>query len=111
VTICEQILQRNHNVIEVIHSCSASGFNSSPTLLYSDSELDSKAIIDKTNASQLILNKLLSPHILRSFLTTPVSWISCGFEHCMVLTVYGQVASWGYGASGCLGHGSYISYT
>ena len=29
----------------------------------------------------------------------------------MVLTVYGQVASWGYGASGCLGHGSYISYT
>ena len=29
----------------------------------------------------------------------------------MALTVYGTVASWGYGASGCLGHGNYISYT
>lgn len=29
----------------------------------------------------------------------------------MVLTVYGTVATWGYGASGCLGHGNYISYT
>jgi hypothetical protein len=29
----------------------------------------------------------------------------------MALTIYGTVASWGYGASGCLGHGNYISYT
>jgi alpha-tubulin suppressor-like RCC1 family protein len=25
--------------------------------------------------------------------------------------VFGTVASWGYGASGCLGHGNRISYT
>lgn len=46
-----------------------------------------------------------------SMVKTSVTWISCGFEHCIVLTVFGQVASWGYGASGCLGHGDYISYT
>jgi len=29
----------------------------------------------------------------------------------MALTLNGQVFTWGYGASGCLGHGNYISYT
>lgn len=24
--------------------------------------------------------------------------------------MFGTVASWGYGASGCLGHGNYVSY-
>lgn len=32
--------------------------------------------------------------------------ISCGFEHCLAL-VDGQVLSWGYGGSGCLGHSDY----
>ena len=54
---------------------------------------------------------MLSPSILRSFVCTPVTWISCGFEHCVALTSIGTVASWGYGASGCLGHGNYVSYT
>ncbi len=58
-----------------------------------------------------MLPLLLSDYILRSFVCTPVSWISCGFEHCLALTVYGTTASWGYGASGCLGHGNYVSYT
>mmetsp|Transcript_30046 Transcript_30046/g.29296 ORF Transcript_30046/g.29296 Transcript_30046/m.29296 type:complete len:99 (+) Transcript_30046:326-622(+) len=53
---------------------------------------------------------LISDYILRSFIHTPVTWISCGLEHCLALTVYGTVASWGYGASGCLGHGNYTSY-
>ena len=39
-----------------------------------------------------------------------MTWVSCGFEHCLALTVFGTVASWGYGASGCLGHGNFISY-
>jgi alpha-tubulin suppressor-like RCC1 family protein len=42
---------------------------------------------------------------------TPVRWLSCGFDHCVVLTKYGNIASWGYGASGCLGHGNYSSFT
>jgi len=58
-----------------------------------------------------VLAALLSPHILRSFVSTPVTWLSCGFEHCLALTVFGTAASWGYGASGCLGQGNYVSYT
>jgi alpha-tubulin suppressor-like RCC1 family protein len=94
-----------------MHACASTGFNCAPQILYSDNDGESKAFIDTSINSNIILNKLLSPHILRSFICTPVTWISCGFEHCMVLTVFGTVASWGYGASGCLGHGNYISYT
>lgn len=36
---------------------------------------------------------------------------SCGFEHCVAVTESGSVVSWGYGASGCLGHGNFTSYT
>lgn len=37
--------------------------------------------------------------------------LSCGFEHCTLLTSTGAVATWGCGASGSLGHGDYLSYT
>ena len=57
------------------------------------------------------MNSILNGPILRSFTCTPVAWLSCGFEHCAVLTVYGTVATWGYGGSGCLGHGSFASFT
>ena len=37
--------------------------------------------------------------------------ISCGVDHCIAVTSNGQVATWGYGGSGVLGHGNYVSYT
>jgi alpha-tubulin suppressor-like RCC1 family protein len=40
-----------------------------------------------------------------------ITWLTCGFEHCVVLTEQGKLASWGYGASGCLGHGDFTSFT
>jgi alpha-tubulin suppressor-like RCC1 family protein len=57
--------------------------------------------------------KMLTPEILSSFVSgiSPVKWISCGFEHCIAVTLSGRVVSWGYGASGSLGHANYISYT
>ena len=36
--------------------------------------------------------------------------LSCGFEHCIAL-INGQPWSWGYGGSGCLGHGAYETIT
>lgn len=36
--------------------------------------------------------------------------ICCGFEHVMVLLQEGLVATWGYGGSGCLGHGNYETF-
>lgn len=35
--------------------------------------------------------------------------MSCGFEHCLALFSSGECFSWGYGGSGCLGHGNYGS--
>ena len=46
---------------------------------------------------------------MRSFTRIPITWISCGFEHVLALTIFGSVSSWGYGSSGCLGHGDYVS--
>jgi alpha-tubulin suppressor-like RCC1 family protein len=36
--------------------------------------------------------------------------LSCGFEHCVCL-IDGAVWSWGFGGSGCLGHGKYETLT
>jgi len=36
--------------------------------------------------------------------------LSCGFEHCVCL-IGGDIWTWGYGGSGCLGHGNYQSLT
>ena len=36
--------------------------------------------------------------------------MSCGFEHCICL-IDNQAWSWGYGGSGCLGHGRYETLT
>ena len=55
--------------------------------------------------------QLLTDNILRSFAVSQVIQVSCGFEHCLALTASGCVVSWGYGASGSLGHGDYVSYT
>lgn len=57
--------------------------------------------------------QLLTPNILKSFVSgvSPVTNISCGFEHCVALTASGSIVSWGYGASGSLGHGNFVSYT
>ena len=49
--------------------------------------------------------------MLRELSETAITWISCGFEHIACLTQQGGVLSWGFGGSGCLGHGSYVSYS
>ena len=33
--------------------------------------------------------------------------LTSGFEHSVALFEDGEVFSWGFGASGCLGHGNY----
>ena len=65
----------------------------------------------EANVGGPLFLKLISDSILRSFAVSQVSQVSCGFEHCLALTATGCVVSWGYGASGCLGHGDYVSYT
>jgi alpha-tubulin suppressor-like RCC1 family protein len=74
-----------------------------------------KLIFSKNSAqgSSKIKDELFTKLVTFSVLKTlnKVSWLSCGFEHCMAVTKNGKVVTWGYGASGCLGHGDYVSYT
>ena len=118
-----EIFEGEGNSLRLLHTVVCTGFNAAaPKLLYSTDKQMNRAILDKGVASTNPNNdeariggplflQLLTDTILRSFAISSVTQVSCGFEHCIALTATGTVVSWGYGASGCLGHGDYISYT
>ena len=97
----------NDKTAELLHAATAVGYLSTPQIYYGKRSTASVSTHDKS----LPVNSIFSQDILYSFSKTAVSLITCGFEHCTVLTSSGTVASWGYGGSGCLGHGNYVSYT
>lgn len=102
------------DIAEARHCNSTSGFILAPVLKFEKDASDDKYLaagVVQPKDNKLILAKLMNSSILKSFTCTPIKILSCGFEHWAVLTSYGTVATWGYGASGCLGHGSYTSYT
>lgn len=78
----------------------------SPKVEFSQAQLASQARSPR-NISELpaICSLLLAPKALRLLLSTEVAWVTCGFEHIAALTSSGDVLTWGYGASGVLGHG------
>jgi len=98
------LYHEQEKIIELLHSISITGYLSLPQLVN-----DSQSTATSELAS--IANPLLSQDILFSMSKTVVSMISFGLEYCVALTSSGSVASWGYGGSGCLGHGNYTSYT
>ncbi|CAI2377265.1 unnamed protein product [Moneuplotes crassus] len=106
------------DISEAKHLNSTSGFLLAPDLAFKKVHdkkkggymYEASAIIDH-KSPEMILHKLMNASILKSFLCTPIKLLSCGLEHCAVLTSFGTVATWGYGASGCLGHGNYTSFT
>ena len=72
--------------------------NTDKSSAYSDVETKLLAgLFDTAVASCLVENKAV--------------WMSCGFEHCAIITSTGLVMTWGFGASGALGHGNTLSYT
>jgi hypothetical protein len=95
------LYHEQEKIVELLHSMSISGYLHSPQLINSSQSTSEIAIV----------NPLLSQDILFSMSKTAVSMISFGFEYCVALTSSGSIASWGYGGSGCLGHGNYTSYT
>ncbi len=100
-------LSGNEGRVLLDHALSASGYLSAPKLMYGTSNVSQPDASDRT----LPMNSILSAQILSSMCQTAVVLITCGFEHCSVLTRSGTVATWGYGGSGCLGQGNYVSYT
>ena len=96
------------------YKITCTGFISTPSVLfdpYSSCPKHTLTILDHTvsppQMSTYLPLKLLSMDSILSF-KRKCTTISCGFEHCLAL-VEGKVFSWGFGGSGCLGHGNYES--
>lgn len=108
IVICEVVGDEKQEVA-VRHVLETSGFSCAPQIMYGENN-DSKIWIDKKSTGPVFI-KLMTPSILQLCIKSQVKLLSCGFEHCVILTDSGRVASWGCGASGSLGHGNYLSYT
>jgi len=78
----------------------------SPKVEFSQVQLASKDRYPR-NISEMpaICSLLLAPKALKQLLSAEIAWVTCGFEHIVALTSSGDVLTWGYGASGVLGHG------
>ena len=91
--ICEV---EDNRKIQVRHVLETSGFNCAPQIMYGENN-DSKIWIDKktTPSNGPVFIKLMTPSILQLCIKSQVKLLSCGFEHCVLLTDSGRVASWG----------------
>lgn len=102
------ICGQTQDSITLLTSIPCTGFQSTPALEFSKNDPQhAKAFIDRDNS---VLISLIQPSILNFFADNPVKWLSCGFEHVVVCLENGKLATWGYGASGCLGTGNLNSY-
>lgn len=94
--------------LKIIASACFVGFKATLSLEYSNVDAVNKAKIDYHK--DIFTNKsLFSEKIVRSLSDNNVLYLSCGFEHCALITSSGKAMTWGYGASGCLGHGNTLS--
>ena len=96
--------------LTILQAYPCSGYRCSLTLEFSSGTHSSKAIIDNSKEGRKLPSMLLSPKIVRWGLSSPIAWLSCGFEHVVIVTVECEVFSWGYGGAGTLGHGDTRSY-
>lgn len=94
------------DTLEIISSVATTGFGAALSLEYSNVDLQNKACVDYKKSEKLLINN----SIAKAISNNKAIWLSCGFEHCALLTCDGKVMTWGYGASGCLGHGDTDSY-
>jgi X-linked retinitis pigmentosa GTPase regulator len=97
--------------LQIVGSVGCSGYNSAPALEFSNIEGRSRGFVSYNKATKHILTSLCAAKVVQSFMQVQVSWVVCGFEHCALVTSSGEVRTWGYGASGCLGHGDTNSYS
>lgn len=117
IVVCEENtngnteMRGNKEIIPVTiqYSFANCGFSAVPTVEFSKMDNKSKGVIIYEDSKQLI-NTIFSAKILKELSHNPIKWVSCGFEHSAAVTCDGKVLTWGYGASGCLGHGDTKTY-
>lgn len=107
MVICESE-ELSEPKLEIIASACFVGFKAALSLEYSNVEAVNKAKID-CHKDLFTTKSLFSERIVLTLSKNDVIYLSCGFEHCALVTSAGKVMTWGYGASGCLGHGNTLS--
>ena len=105
LVFCQQLADSS-DTLEIVAAVSTTGFSTALSLEYSNVEIQNKACVDYRRAEKL----LLTNSIARAISENSAVWLSCGFEHCALVTYDGKIMTWGYGASGSLGHGDSNSY-
>lgn len=113
LVVCEEKQkqpERGTKNLQIVGSVCCAGYNSAPSLEFSNVEGRSRGCIMYDKTAKHVFTSLCSTKIMQSFLQVQVSWVVCGFEHCALITTKGEVMTWGYGSSGCLGHGDTNSY-
>jgi hypothetical protein len=93
------------DTLEIVAAVSTTGCGTALTLEYSNVDVQNRACVDYRRADRLLLTQAVA----RALADKSAAWLSCGFEHCALVTHNGLVLTWGYGASGCLGHGDRLS--
>lgn len=94
----------------ILQSFPCTGYRCTLTLEFSSGSRLSKAVVEEDKEALRLPILLLTPRIIRWTLSNPIAWLSCGFEHAAMVTIEGEVFTWGYGSSGALGHGDLRSY-
>ena len=89
--------------LQLVFSLAAVGFSAAPFLEFSNIPNQSSGKISYKNTAVPLIS-LFSPKVIRQLKNMSVRLVSCGYEHAAVVTIDGKVLTWGYGASGCLGH-------
>ena len=93
------------DTLEIVAAVSTTGFVAALNLEYSNIDIQNKAYADHSKAEKFLLTSQIS----RAIAHNSAIWLSCGFEHCALINSAGKVMTWGYGTSGCLGHGDKAS--
>ena len=101
-----QVIADSSDSLEIVSSVATTGFSTALCLEYSNIDIQNKASVDYKRAYKILINNSIAKAIAKN----KAIWLSCGFEHCALVTCEGKVMTWGYGASGCLGHGDTNSY-
>ncbi|OMJ91358.1 hypothetical protein SteCoe_6154 [Stentor coeruleus] len=94
---------------KILYATACCGFGSGLTIEYASNENETKAFPHCSDTKD-IWNGLWDLETAKLMHKIQIEWISCGFEHMASVTNEGKVMTWGYGGSGCLGHGDTRSY-
>lgn len=101
------ILHWTKNSSKIIEAIPTSGFFAALSIEFSSEESQGKVFPGGRDQGKNPWFGLLSRNPVDLICKcAPIQWISCGFEHMAIVTLSGQVFTWGYGGSGSLGHGT-----